>query len=115
MKEITAEQSGKLKELPQELAEKLKVMIDNGIPYIVITGSDPDIEGGCCPCMEVSHANQLVKAGILDSWAPKLDENSCTMTVYAFSGEIISRENESPAFEINKEMRNNVLKILTGC
>ena len=100
-----------LVKLPEELSEKLLTIINKNIPYLVITGSDPTVEGGCCPNREVYHAKKLVKAGILDSWAPPLPNDACTMTVYAFQDEI-EKGIDGPKFRINKVFRAKVRKYL---
>ncbi len=102
----------KLINLPDELRNKLQSVIKHKIPYFVITGSDPRIAGGCCPSIEVYFANKLAKAGILSSWMPPLSKDACTMTVYAFKGEMRDIKTGEPKFKINSPFRAKVLKHL---
>ncbi len=102
----------RLNNLPGELRNKLHSVIRHKIPYFVITGSDPRIAGGCCPSIEVYFANKLAKAGILSSWMPPLSKDACTMTVYAFKGEMRGAKKGEPKFTVNAAFRAKVLKQL---
>ena len=102
----------KLDNLPGELREKLLSVIRHRIPYFVITGSDPRIAGGCCPSIEVYFANKLAKAGMLSSWMPPLSKDACTMTVYAFKGEMQDAKKGEPKFTLNAAFRAKILKHL---
>ena len=102
----------RLNNLPPELREKLLSVIKHKIPYFVITGSDPRIAGGCCPSIEVYFANKLAKDGILASWMPPLSKDACTMTVYAFKGEMQNEKKGEPKFTIKTAFREKVLRHL---
>ena len=102
----------RLNNLPDELRNKLQSVIKHKIPYFVITGSDPRIAGGCCPSIEVYFANKLANAGILTSWMPPLSKDACTMTVYAFKGEMRDIKTGEPKFKINSPFRAKVLEHL---
>ncbi|MBM4147568.1 MAG: hypothetical protein FJ224_00780 [Lentisphaerae bacterium] len=90
--------------LPRSLRRRLLALIDAGDPYFILTGSDPSEMGGCCPSGDVAAANQLVKAGVLESLSPPAGGRSCPTSIYAFKGEIDSSGPE-PAFTINSSLR----------
>ena len=102
----------KLANIPGDLRVKLLSVIKHKIPYFVITGSDPRIAGGCCPSIEVYFANKLAKAGMLSSWMPPLSKDACTMTVYAFKGEMQDAKKGEPKFTLNAAFRAKILKHL---
>ena len=77
-----------LRAAPRDVKQRLLQLIDGREPYWVLTGSDPDVAGGCCPSTTVGAANRLVAAGALQSFAPPAPPDACTATFYAFSGEI---------------------------
>jgi len=98
--------------IPADFKRKLITIIEDKHEFLVLKGSDPSIKDGCCPNKDVGIANSLIKAGVLESWTPKTDQNSCTVTVYAFKGEIVSVKKDTPVFKISSEFRKNLLPYL---
>ncbi len=91
-----------------KMKERLSQMVDHKKSYFLLTGSDPFDHLGCCPSDDVAEANQLVRAGILESCSQADYMNACPVTFYAFKGEIKS-EKEEIEFEINLGFREQVL------
>jgi len=77
-----------LRAAPDDVKRRLLQLIAGREPYWVLTGSDPEQAGGCCPSTTVGAANRLVAAGALQSFAPPAPPDACTAAFYAFSGEI---------------------------
>ena len=98
--------------IPPVLKKKLITIIEEKNEFLVLKGSDPSIKDGCCPNLEVGTANKLVGDGILVSWSPQPENNTCTMTVYAFRNEIVSVKDNSPVFNIDEGFRQEVLGLL---
>jgi hypothetical protein len=94
-----------LRAAPQELKRRLLQLIDASEPYLVLTGSDPDVAGGCCPSTQVGAATRLVAAGALHAYAPPAPPGSCTATFYAFPGEIVSTEAGHLLIHVNESVR----------
>lgn len=82
-------------------------MIKRDEKYFLLTGSDPNIEGGCCPSADVGEAMHLVQAGILAASNPPQASDACTITVFAFAGEITT-ETQPITFSTNPEFREQV-------
>ena len=93
---------------PESMISRLKKMIERGDGYFILTGSDPRDAFGCCPSGDVGASNRLVEAGLLDCWHPPAPPQSCSSTVYAFSGEI-RVDGEKPSFTINSDFRRTVM------
>ena len=83
-----------LRAAPRDFKQRLLQLIDAREPYWVLTGSDPDVAGGCCPSTQVGVANRLVREGALQAYAPLAPSDACTATFYAFPGEIEIRRSE---------------------
>ena len=64
---------------------------------MILTGSDPQEEQGCCPSEDVGSANALVRAGILNVVEENRDDEGCSITFYAFAGNV-SNANENEVF-----------------
>lgn len=101
-----------LRAAPRDFKQRLLQLIDAREPYLVLTGSDPDVPGGCCPSTQVGVANRLVKAGALQSSAPPAPPESCTVTFYAFPGEIVGEDNGSPDFHLCERVREQAATAL---
>lgn len=93
--------------IPQSTRQLLRKVISGRDPYFVLTGTDPDIPGGCCPSTDVGASNRLVRAGILQSWGGDVDGDACPTTIYAFRDEIRT-ENNRPVFSVNEPFRRTV-------
>jgi hypothetical protein len=89
---------------------RLVKLIERKDDYFLLVGSDPADKDGCCPNDDVGHANALVKAGVLEAWTASA-EAVCPSTVYAFAGEIVSRD-EKPAFVKNEKLRADALAFI---
>lgn len=94
-----------LRAAPHELKRRLLVLIETREPYFVLTGSDPDVAGGCCPSTQVGAANRLVAAGALRSYAPPAPPDRCTATFFAFPGEIHAERNGRTEFRVHEAVR----------
>jgi len=94
-----------------EMRKRLHVMIDRKFPNFILIGSDPAVEGGCCPSTDVGHANRLVEAGILETWRAGCGANACPGNFYAFRGEKVP-DTCPPEFRLNEEMRSLVAERL---
>jgi hypothetical protein len=101
----------RLSTISVKMKKRLSQMVDKRKSYFLLTGSDPSDHLGCCPSDDVAEANQLVRAGILESCSQADHVNSCPVTFYAFKGEI-KPEREEIEFMINPEFREQVLQIL---
>ena len=88
IKGLTGAALAALRAAPHDFKRRLLQLIDAREPYLVLTGSDPAVAGGCCPSTQVGVANRLVKAGALQAYAPPAPPDACTATFYAFPGEI---------------------------
>ena len=124
--ELTGVALAALRATPRDFKQRLLQLIDAREPYLVLTGSDPAVAGGCCPSTQVGIANQLVKAGALQAYAPPAPPDSCTATFYAFLGEIGDRKSEvggrrsapegkgsaEPRFSICEEVRQQAAAAL---
>jgi hypothetical protein len=71
---------GALRAAPGDVKRRRLQVIDAGEPYWVLTGSDPAVEGGCCPSTTVGAANRLVAAGALQAYEPPAPPEACTAT-----------------------------------
>ena len=106
--ELTGAALAALRASPRDLKRLLLRLIVAREPYLVLTGSDPDVAGGCCPSTQVGAANRLVAAGALQSYAPPAPPGSCTVTFYAFPGEIVGVHNGNPEFHLCEPVRAQV-------
>ena len=97
---------------PENMIAKLRKLVEREDKYLILTGSDPHDEFGCCPSDDVGAANRLVEAGVLDCWHPPSAPAACPSTVYAFRGEIAVAE-KRPSFTIDREFRRTVTEYLT--
>jgi hypothetical protein len=99
---------------PTGLRAKLRRLIETSEPYVVLTGSTPDIPGGCCPSDAVGAAESLVRAGLLEALRPpSTSPGECPVTLYAFAGEIrAGRTPDRPRFTLNRPLRERVLGLL---
>jgi hypothetical protein len=88
-----------------DVKRRLLQLIDAREPYWVLTGSDPAAAGGCCPSTTVGEANRLVAAGALQSYAPPAPADACTVTFYAFPGEIGGQTSGEPSFRLLEDVR----------
>jgi hypothetical protein len=70
------------------LAQRLTACIRDGRDFMMLTGSDPADDYGCCPADDVGEANRLVAAGVLSSVCQPQPADACPVTVYAFGGEL---------------------------
>lgn len=95
----------------EDLKEKLLHCIEQHQDYIMLVGSDPQDQLGCCPSEDVGMANQLMRAGILSKAQQEVDDNQCPIQMYAFHGELIKEEQEL-RFQKNDELRKQVLHYL---
>jgi hypothetical protein len=94
-----------LRAAPHDVKQRLLQLIDAREPYLVLTGSDPELPGGCCPSTQVGAANRLVAAGALQSYAPPAPPDSCAASFYAFPGEISGTHQGSPDFHLCEPVR----------
>jgi hypothetical protein len=94
-----------LRAAPRDFKQRLLQLIGTHEPYLVLTGSDPDVAGGCCPSTRVGAANRLAAAGALQSYAPPAPPDACAVTFYAFPGEISSAQNGNPEFRVCESIR----------
>jgi len=94
-----------LRAAPRDFKRRLLQLIEAREPYLVLTGSDPDVPGGCCPSTQVGVANRLVAACALQAYAPPAPPDACTATFYAFCGEIGARGAGSPEFRLCEPVR----------
>lgn len=81
--ELTGVALASLRAAPRDFKQRLLQLIGAREPYLVLTGSDPAVAGGCCPSTQVGVANRLVKAGALQAYAPPAPPDACTVTFYA--------------------------------
>jgi hypothetical protein len=100
-----------LKNISETLKDQLLKLIQEGKKYFILTGSDKDDKLGCCPSEMVTEANRLTRAGILDSFGQSPQDDSCTVTTYAFRNEINVVDDE-PVFRIDSSFRLQVKEIL---
>ena len=103
-----------LRKVPRDFKQRLLQLIDTREPYLVLTGSDPSAAGGCCPSMQVGVANRLVEAGALQAYAPPSPPDSCSVTFFAFPGEIVFSQNVNPEFRIREAVREQAAAWLRG-
>ncbi len=96
-----------------KLRARIAAVIERGDPYFLLTGSDPDATGGCCPATEVGQANRLVEAGLLARWMPPSVAHACPCTFYAFAGEIVPGE-PKPSFVVQQERRAQAKRVLAA-
>ncbi len=96
-----------LEETPSEMKQRLLKLIESNSEYFIITGSDARDINGCCPSDGVKAANQLVEAGVLQVARTNSAPDSCPVNIYAFSGEISTRDIK-PEFTINQEFRQKI-------
>jgi hypothetical protein len=94
-----------LNKLSPELKSRLFDLIDKDRKFFVLSGTDLNIKYGCCPSTEVTGANRLVEAGILDSFQQPAADDACPVTIYAFRNEITSKD-DNLQFEIDRKFRN---------
>ena len=78
----------KISNIHPTLKQRLFKTIQRSKKYFILTGSDPSDAFGCCPSEEVQSANELVQAGILDSFSQPVPTGACPVTTYAFKDEI---------------------------
>jgi hypothetical protein len=97
----------------KEMRLRLRRAITREEPYLVLTGSDPEQMGGCCPSTLVGAANRLVEAGLLVCYRPPAPPDACTTTLYAFAGELAVQAGE-PRFTVNPELRRTLASALEG-
>ena len=88
-----------LKRVSSGLKEKLLRALERNRDVMILTGSDPQEESGCCPSEDVGSANDLVRSGILDLAEKNEDGEGCSITFYGiprerlgFSGETAFRD-----------------------
>ena len=96
---------------PRDFKQRLLQLIAAREPYLVLTGSDPDVAGGCCPSTQVGVANRLVAAGALQAYAPPAPPDACTATFYAFLGEI-DGGHAHPEFHVSETVREQAAAAL---
>jgi hypothetical protein len=96
-----------LNNISEALKDQLLKLIKDNKKYFILTGSDINDKLGCCPSEMVTEANRLKRAGILDSFGQSAQDDSCTVTTYAFRNEINVVGNE-PVFRIDSSFRLNV-------
>lgn len=94
-----------------DFAERLRQWIDRGDKQIVLTGSDPRIQYGCCPSDDVYEANRLAEAGVLDLYRAPAPPGSCPTTIYAFRGELGSADGK-PVVTVDQAFRQQVRQAL---
>lgn len=94
----------KLNSISPELKSRLLNLIEKDKKFFILTGSDLNDKFGCCPSTEVTAANRLVEAGILDSWQQPAADDACPVTIYAFRNEIKSKS-DNLQFKTNNEFR----------
>ena len=97
-----------LERVPDGMLQRLRTVIEKEYEYFTLSGSDPAKEGGCCPSDDVAMANMLVKAGVLDAWEQPMPEGGCTLTVYAFRGEM-DTTGPNPTYMLDLVFRQQVL------
>jgi hypothetical protein len=110
--ELTAAALTALRASPSDVKQLLLRLIAAREPYLVLTGSDPEVAGGCCPSTQVGTANRLTAAGALQSYAPPAPPDSCSVTFYAFSGEIVTSADGRPEFRVSAETREQAAAAL---
>ncbi|MFQ5631731.1 MAG: nitrophenyl compound nitroreductase subunit ArsF family protein, partial [bacterium] len=93
-----------LDETPEEMKQRLLKMIASKSEYFIMTGSDARDLQGCCPSDGVKAANLLVEAGVLQVVRTESAPDACPVNIYAFAGEIRSRQNQ-PEFAIDQPFR----------
>jgi hypothetical protein len=94
-----------------EMRRRLAKMIAEAQPNFVLVGSSADDFGACCPSDEVTAANRLVEAGLLDSVSAPAPGRSCPAWTYALRGEI-HRDGGRPAFGSDPESRRQMADAL---
>lgn len=93
-------------------ARLLKLIKDHK-KYFVLIGNDADDQFGCCPSVEVTEANRLVKQGVLSALSEGMKGDSCPVTVYAFKGEIYVYDNVLVS-HINEDFRTQIHEQIHG-
>ncbi|MBF0198092.1 MAG: hypothetical protein HQL32_10285 [Planctomycetes bacterium] len=78
-----------LKGLNKSLRKKLIHCIETQQEFLMLSGSDPEEEQGCCPSEDVGVGNRLVRAGIMCSYYRSGTQGSCPMGMFAFRGELL--------------------------
>jgi len=97
-----------------ELRARLARLIDRDDRHIVLVGSDPDDEFGCCPSVEVGAANRLVRAGVLAAHRKPSPPDACPVTIYACAGELVDGDGDRPDFRPDPAMRARVRERLAA-
>ena len=87
-----------------ELKLRLLNLIEKNRKFFILTGSDMKDESGCCPSSEVTEANNLVAAGILDSFKQSSARDACPVNTYAFRDELSVRGDDLQ-FTMNEKIR----------
>jgi len=100
-----------LKRISPTLRKKLLHCIEKDTDHLLLTGSDPQDELGCCPSEEVGMANQLLRAGILQKAKQTLDAENCPIQIYTFRDELQTQA-EGLSFTRNRSLREQILKRL---
>jgi hypothetical protein len=89
------------------LKSRLLNLIEKNRKFFILTGSDMKDESGCCPSGEVTEANNLVAAGILDSFQQSSAPDACPVNTYAFRDELSGREDDLHC-TINEKLRRSI-------
>jgi hypothetical protein len=113
-KEIQIEQKDEydlssLNNLSQSIKGRLKKMIELNHEYLILTGSDPIDEFGCCPSQDVGYANRLAESGVLSKKNDRNNHEDCPINTYAFRDEINQNSQK-----INDAFRMKVLDKLNN-
>ena len=96
----------------ESFKQRLLRYINGSSPVMIITGSDPGDPLGCCPSEEVSQANALVEAGILDVHRQDAGGDACPVGIYTCAHELLSTDpvetvpNAPLRKELNKYLRH---------
>jgi hypothetical protein len=85
----------------------------DGDPYILLSGTDASVAGGCCPSPAVTEAFRLVKAGVLLVHQRPLPSGACPIHIFALSGEMTIVDG-SPVFTKSEEIRQALTKNLAS-
>lgn len=100
-----------LSSIGPELRGRLDRLVADGDPYILLSGTDASVSGGCCPSPAVTDAFRLVKAGVLVVHQRPLPPGACPIHIFALSGEMTIVDG-SPVFSKSEESRQSLAKNL---
>ena len=100
-----------LSSIGPELRGRLDRLLADGDPYILLSGTDASVAGGCCPSPAVTDAFRLVKEGVLVVHQRPLPPGACPIHIFALSGEMTIVDG-SPVFTKSEETRQTLTKNL---